>query len=324
MVPQTEEWMIERFGKFSRSASAGLNFAVPFIESVAYKRSLKETTISMMTQTAVTRDNVSIGIDGVLYVKVVDAFAASYGIEDPHFAITQLAQTTMRSEIGRLTLDATFLERDQLNARIVESINVASAAWGLQCMRYEIRDISPPPAVRAAMEMQAEAERRKRALILDSQGEQEAEVNLAQGKKQAAVLASEAAMQERINLALGDASAIEAQAEATAKAVRHVAAALATQGGLDASTLRVAEQYVAAFKALAGSGSTVVVPANTGDVASMVSTAMAIYRNGKLGVPGAGEGSGGSGAASSGDDETAAHRYAKEEAARALEAAGTP
>jgi regulator of protease activity HflC (stomatin/prohibitin superfamily) len=256
------------------------------------------------TQTAVTRDNVSIGIDGVLYVRVVDAYAAAYGVEDAHFAITQLAQTTMRSEIGKLTLDATFLERDQLNASIVESINAAAVAWGIQCMRYEIRDIAPPPAVRAAMEMQAEAERRRRALILDSEGEQEAEINLAKGKKAAVILASEAAMQERINLALGDARAIEAQAEATANAVRLVAAAVTAHGGQQASTLRVAEQYVSAFKQLAASGSTVVVPANMGDVSSMVATAMAIYRNGQgVGMaPQSGLG-GGSGEDGGGGDE---------------------
>jgi len=326
-VPQQMAWVVERFGKFHSVLEPGLSLLVPGMHRIRYVFSLKEEALMVPSQTAVTRDNVSIGIDGVLYVKVVDAHAAAYGVEDPHFAITQLAQTTMRSEIGKLTLDTTFLERDQLNTNIVESINAASVAWGIQCMRYEIRDIAPPAAVRAAMEMQAEAERRKRALILDSQGEQEAEINLAQGRKQAAVLASEAAMQERINLGLGEARAIEAQAEASANAVKMVAEALAAKGGHDASTLRVAEQYVGAFKALAGSGSTVVVPANTGDVASMVSTAMAIYRGGQMGpamggaaappaLSGSSGGSGASAAPAEAQDADAAS-YAEEEAARA-------
>ena len=193
---------------------------------------------------AITRDNVSISIDGVLYVKVADAYKAAYGVEDPHFAITQLAQTTMRSEIGKISLDNTFKEREALNAHIVQAINAAALDWGISCMRYEIRDISPPKAVRAAMELQAEAERRKRALILDSEGEQEAEVNLARGKKMSAVLASEAAMQERINLAKGEAAATEAKAEATATAIRKLATAISSEGGQHAVSLRVAEQYL--------------------------------------------------------------------------------
>jgi regulator of protease activity HflC (stomatin/prohibitin superfamily) len=272
-------WVVERFGRFQKVLEPGLQFLIPVMHKVRYVFSLKEEALMVPSQAAVTRDNVSINIDGVLYVKVVDAERAAYGVEDPHFAITQLAQTTMRSEIGKLTLDETFLERDRLNASIVEAINAASADWGISCMRYEIRDIAPPQAVRVAMEMQAEAERRKRALILDSQGEREAEVNLAEGKKAAAVLASEAKMQERKNLALGEAVAIEAHAIASAKAVRELALALNEDGGSAACTLRVAEQYVGAFKELAASGSTVVVPANAGDIGSMVAQAMAVYRS---------------------------------------------
>ena len=280
IVPQQNAFVVERFGRFHSVLEPGLRLLVPFMHRVRYVFSLKEEALTVPSQSAVTRDNVSIGIDGVLYIKVIDAVKAAYGVEDPHFAITQLAQTTMRSEIGKLSLDETFLERDRLNASIVEAINAAAADWGIACMRYEIRDIAPPAGVRAAMEMQAEAERRKRALILDSQGEQEAEVNLAQGKKAAAVLASEAAMQERINLAEGEAKAIEVQAAASAGAVRTLAAAMGQAGGHDASALRVAEQYVSAFKELAASGSTVVVPANTGDVGAMVAQAMAIYKAG--------------------------------------------
>lgn len=287
VVPQQMAWVVERFGKFNRILEPGLSLLVPVMHKVRYVFSLKEEALTVPSQTAVTRDNVSIGIDGVLYVKVVDAHKAAYGVEDPHFAITQLAQTTMRSEIGKLSLDETFLERDLLNRNIVLAINAAASDWGITCMRYEIRDIAPPQGVKVAMEMQAEAERRKRALILDSEGERSAEVNLAEGKKTAAVLASEAAMQESINLARGEAEAIAAKAAASAKAVRLLADAMGRQGGAEASSLRVAEQYVSAFKDLAASGSVVVVPANTGDVGAMVAQAMAIYKgvSAKEGLP---------------------------------------
>ena len=243
VVPQQQAYIVERFGKYQKVLEPGLQFLIPLVHRIRYVFSLKEEALVVPSQSAVTRDNVNIHIDGVLYVKVVDPYNAAYGVEDPHFAITQLAQTTMRSEIGRLSLDETFLERDRLNASIVEAINAAAADWGIACMRYEIRDIAPPNAVRLAMEMQAEAERRKRALILDAQGEQEA-----------TVLASEAAMQERINLAKGEAAAIEAQAAASAKAVAVLAEALRGEGGQEACALRVAEQYVQAFKGLAASG----------------------------------------------------------------------
>lgn len=285
VVPQQQAWVVEKFGKFQKVLDPGLQFLVPVVNRIRYVFSLKEEALVVPSQSAVTRDNVNINIDGVLYIKVVDAVRAAYGVEDPHFAITQLAQTTMRSEIGRLSLDETFLERDRLNASIVEAINAATEPWGISCMRYEIRDIAPPNAVRVAMEMQAEAERRKRALILDSQGEQEAEVNLAQGKARATVLASEAAMQERINLARGEAAAIEAQAAASAKAVAVLAEAMRADGGQEACALRVAEQYVSAFKGLAASGSTVVVPANAADVGGMVAQAMAVYRATAATVP---------------------------------------
>jgi len=277
IVPQQMAWVVERFGRFDRVLEPGLRFLMPFVHRVRYVFSLKEEAISVPSQTAITRDNVSIQIDGVLYVKVTDAVKASYGVEDPHFAVTQLAQTTMRSEIGKLSLDSMFVERDILNISIVEAINAAAADWGISCMRYEIRDITPPRAVRAAMEMQAEAERRRRALILDSEGEKEAEVNIAEGKKLARVLASEAAMQERINNGKGDAVALEAHASASAAATRMMAAALQTSGGDAAISMRLAEQYVAAFKAIAQTGNTIVVPANAGDVGSMIAQAMGIY-----------------------------------------------
>jgi len=278
VVPQQKAWVVERFGRFDKVLEPGLRFLLPFVHRIRYVFSLKEETISVPSQTAITRDNVSLTIDGVLYVKVTDAYKASYGVEDPHFAVTQLAQTTMRSEIGKLSLDSMFVERESLNNNIVEAINAAASDWGISCMRYEIRDITPPHAVRAAMEMQAEAERRRRALILDSEGEKEAEVNIATGKKMARVLASEATMQERINIGKGEAAAVEAHAAASAAATRTIAAALATSAASDATAYRLAEQYVAAFKCIAQTGNTVVVPANSGDVGAMVAQAMAIYK----------------------------------------------
>jgi len=277
VVPQQSAWVVERFGRFHTILEPGLRFLLPGVNRIRYVFSLKEEALTVPSQAAITRDNVSISIDGVLYVKVVDAYKAAYGVEDPHFAITQLAQTTMRSEIGKLSLDKTFEERDLLNTNIVASINAAAADWGIACMRYEIRDITPPQAVRTAMEMQAEAERRKRALILDSEGEQMAEVNLANGKKMSTVLASEAMMQERINLAKGEAAAIEAKAYASASAIRTLAGAIGSKGGQDATSLRLAEQYVAAFASLAKTSNTVVVPANAGDIGAMVAQSMAIY-----------------------------------------------
>lgn len=279
IVPQQMAWVVERFGRFDKVLEPGLRFLLPWVHRVSYTFSLKEEAISVPSQTAITKDNVSISIDAVLYVKVIDAYKAAYGVEDPHFAVTQLAQTTMRSEIGKLSLDKMFEERENLNAHIVAAINSASADWGISCMRYEIRDITPPRAVKAAMEMQAEAERRKRALILDSEGEREAEVNIANGKKLARVLASEAEMQERANIGKGEAMALELHAVASANATKRVAEALLSSGGQASASLRLAEQYVLAFKALAKEGNCVVVPANAGDVSSMVAQATGIYKS---------------------------------------------
>jgi len=229
------------------------------------------------SQTAITKDNVSITIDGILYVRVTDPYKASYGIDDPHYAVTQLAQTTMRSELGKISLDRTFQERDTLNSNIVASINAASEPWGIQCMRYEIRDIVPPKAVRAAMELEAEAERRKRAAILDSEGDRQSTVNAAEGDKTSAILRSEANRQERINLAEAEARATELAAEASAAAIERIAASLRTAGGADAVAMRLAEQYIRAFGAMAKHSNTLVVPANAADAASMVASALAVF-----------------------------------------------
>lgn len=267
-VPQRFAYVIERFGKFDRVVDAGIHFIVPIIDRVAYIHSLKEQTIPIAQQMAITMDNVYISIDGVLYLQIVDPVKASYGVTNIYYAMTQLAQTTMRSELGKITLDKTFAERESLNANIVESINSAAEPWGVKCLRYEIRDITPPESVRHAMELQAEAERRKRATILDSEGAQQSDINLADGARQAAVLTAQ-----------GEAAAIIARAEATAKGINLVAEAIANQGGHNAVTLRVAEQYIEAFGNIAKQGNTILLPANSGDASSMIAQAMSIYNS---------------------------------------------
>ncbi|KAK4528007.1 hypothetical protein GAYE_SCF47G5941 [Galdieria yellowstonensis] len=278
VVPQQWNYIVERFGKLHSKLEPGLHFLIPFIDRIAYVHSLKEEAISIPNQMAITRDNVTIHIDGVLYVKVEDAVLASYGVENPYRALALLAQTTMRSELGKLSLDKTFEEREALNARIVNAINDAAKDWGMRCLRYEIRDISPPANVRKAMELQAEAERRKRAQILDSEGEQQSDINIAEGRKRATILSSEAVRAEQINRANGEAEAILLKANATAKGIATVAASIRANGGLDAVSLRIAEQYIAAFSNLAKESNTILLPSNTNDVSSMVSQALSIFK----------------------------------------------
>lgn len=277
-VPQQEAWIVERMGRFNRILQPGLNFLIPVVDKVKYVQSLKEIAIDIPKQSAITLDNVTLSIDGVLYLRILDPYKASYGVEDPEFAITQLAQTTMRSELGKITMDSVFRERESLNIAIVEIINKASAAWGISCLRYEIRDIKLPQRVQDAMQMQVEAERKKRAAILESEGVREADINVAEGKKRSRILASEAERTEQINQASGEASAIFARAEARAKSLRVVAKALAVQDGANAASLNVAELYVQAFGKLAQKGNTLILPTNTGDVSSMVAQAMTIYK----------------------------------------------
>ncbi|XP_046970124.1 stomatin-like protein 2, mitochondrial isoform X1 [Vanessa cardui] len=276
-VPQQEAWIVERMGKFHRILEPGLNLLWPVVDKIKYVQSLKEIAIDVPKQSAITSDNVTLSIDGVLYLRIIDPYLASYGVEDPEFAITQLAQTTMRSELGQISLDKVFRERESLNVSIVHAINKASEAWGITCLRYEIRDIKLPTRVHEAMQMQVEAERRKRAAILESEGVRAADINVAEGKRQARILASEAEKQEQINKASGEAQAMLAVAEARARGLTMIASALSNPESKNAASLTLAEQYVAAFNKLARTTNTLILPANAGDVTNLVGQAMSIY-----------------------------------------------
>lgn len=277
IVPQQQAWIVEKLGRFDRKLEPGLNLLVPFIERVAYKHSLKEFAYEVQEQPAITRDNVTMMMDGMLYLRIVDPVQASYGVSDPIYAVSQLAQTTMRSEIGKLSLDQCFEERETLNANIVTAINQASQTWGIQCMRYEIKNITPPNTVLKAMELQVAADRQKRAEILQSEGQRQAKINMAEGAKQEVVLNSEAALTDQVNRAKGEAEAIIAVAEATAKGIEMIAKAIAAPGGQEAISLRVAEQYVTAFSKLAKTSTTVLLPANANDTGSMVAQALTVF-----------------------------------------------
>ncbi|GAB6031227.1 Stomatin-like protein 2, mitochondrial [Chamberlinius hualienensis] len=278
-VPQQEAWIAERMGKYYKTMQPGLNILLPVVDRVKYVQSLKEIAIDIPKQSAITADNVTLSIDGVLYLKIIDPYKASYGVEDPEFAITQLAQTTMRSELGKISLDSVFRERESLNVAIVEVINKASAAWGISCLRYEIRDIKLPQRVQDAMQMQVEAERKKRAAVLESEGVREADINIAEGKKRARILISEADKTEQINKAQGEASAILAKAEARGKSVEIISQALSQKNGVNAASLNVAELYVKAFGRIAKTTNTVILPSDAGNISSMVTQAMSIYQN---------------------------------------------
>jgi len=266
-------------GKFHRILQPGLAILIPFIDRIAYVKSLKENAIEIPSQSAITADNVTLELDGILYTRVFDAYKASYGVEDAEYAISQLAQTTMRSEIGQLTLDHVLKERANLNANITAAINEAAQDWGVTCLRYEIRDIHAPEGVVEAMHRQVTAERSKRAEILESEGQRQSAINVAEGKKQSVILASEALKQEQINLATGEAEAIRVKAQATAQGIDSVARAIAEgkDSAQGAVSLSVAEKYVEAFGKLAKEGTSVIVPGNVGDIGSMIASAMAVY-----------------------------------------------
>jgi regulator of protease activity HflC (stomatin/prohibitin superfamily) len=274
VVPQQNAFIVERLGRFAGVLDAGFHVLVPFVDTIRYRHTLKEQAMDIPEQVCITRDNVQVAVDGILYLKVLDPERASYGINNYQFAITQLAQTTLRSEIGKIELDKTFEERSTINIQVVTEVDKASEAWGVKVLRYEIKNITPPADIIAAMEKQMRAEREKRSLILQSEGERDAAINTAEGQKQQVIKASEAKKQQQINEAEGQASAIMAVAKATAEGIRSVAQSIQAEGGYEAVQLRVAEQYVAQFGNIARAGNTLVVPANLGDVASMIALAM--------------------------------------------------
>ncbi|HEY3516070.1 MAG TPA: stomatin-like protein [Gammaproteobacteria bacterium] len=277
VVPQQSAYIVERLGKYSSTLHAGFHILFPFIERIAYRHSLKESALDIAEQICITKDNVQVGIDGVLYLQVLDPARASYGISDYHFAISQLAQTTLRSEIGKIDLDRTFEERATINANVVTELDKASEPWGVKVLRYEIRNINPPADVLQAMEKQMRAEREKRAVILTSEGDRDAKINQAEGEKQRVIKESEANRQQQINEAAGEAEAILAVATATAEGLRRVAEAVSSGGGREAMQLRIAESYVAQFGNLARNTNTLVVPANLSDIASMIAMATKVF-----------------------------------------------
>ncbi|MGI8671277.1 MAG: SPFH domain-containing protein [Luteitalea sp.] len=278
VVPQQSAYVVERLGRFAGTLDAGFHILVPFIDVVRYKHSLKETAIDIPAQVCITRDNVQVGVDGVLYLKVLNPERASYGISDYIFAISQLAQTTLRSEVGKIDLDKTFEERTNINTQVVSEVDKATDPWGVKVLRYEIKNITPPSDVLAAMEKQMRAEREKRAVILTSEGQRDAAINSADGAKQEVIKASEARRQQQINEAEGQSSAIMAVARATAEGIREVASALQVPGGTEAVQLRVAEQYITQFGNLARTNNTMIVPATTTDLAGMIATAMQVMK----------------------------------------------
>jgi regulator of protease activity HflC (stomatin/prohibitin superfamily) len=280
VVPQQSAYVVERLGKYSNTLNAGFHILVPFVDAIRYRHSLKEIAIDIPEQICITKDNVQVGIDGVLYMKVLNPERSSYGITDYTFAITQLAQTTLRSEVGKIELDRTFEERTNINLAVVSELDKATEPWGVKVLRYELKNINPPHDVLAAMEKQMRAEREKRATVLTSEGQRDAAINTAEGEKQQVIKASEATQQQQINEAEGEAAAILSVAAATAEGIRKVAEAIKTPGGQEAVQLRVAEQYVTQFGNLAQKGNTLVVPATLSDLGSMISMAMSAIRQG--------------------------------------------
>lgn len=281
IVPQRVAYIVERLGKFHGTLEAGFHILVPFIDKVAYKHTLKETAVDVPSQTCITQDNISVEVDGILYLQVVDARKASYGISNYQFASTQLAQTTMRSVIGKLELDKTFEERDLINSTIVDAVDKASDPWGVKVTRYEVKNIEPPNSIKDAMEKQMRAVREKRALIAESEGEKQAKINRAEGDKQELIERSEGEKQRRINEADGRATEIEKVAQATAKGIREIATAINEEGGINAVNLRVAEQYITEFGKLAKSTNSLIIPSDLSDTASMIASAMTVIKDQK-------------------------------------------
>jgi regulator of protease activity HflC (stomatin/prohibitin superfamily) len=284
VVPQQNAWVVERLGKFHEVLQPGLNVIIPFFDRVAYRHSLKEVPFDVPEQVCITKDNTQLAVDGIVYYQVTDARLASYGTSDYLLAITQLAQTTLRSEVGKMELDKTFESRDELNRQIVSVLDQAGRPWGVKVLRYEVKNLTPPEAILRAMQQQITAEREKRALIAKSEGERQQQINIADGEKQAAVLNSEGQKTAAINQAQGEATALRLVAEATAAAVRAVAEAINTPGGQSAANLKVAEQYILQFGQLAKTNNTMIVPSNLSDVASVVASAMTVLERTKAGI----------------------------------------
>jgi regulator of protease activity HflC (stomatin/prohibitin superfamily) len=278
VVPQQRAFILERLGKYNSTLQPGINFIIPFVDRIAYKHGLKEQAYDIHEQICITRDNVQVRVDGVIFLQVVDAHKASYGVNDYVFAVTQLAQTTMRSEIGKIDLDKTFVERMAINQAVVAAIDEAAISWGVKVLRYEIKNIDPPVTVLQAMEKQMQAEREKRAVILESEGKKQFAINTAQGQKERVVLESEGIKLEQINRAQGEAAAILSVADATAESIRKVAAAIQEKGGMEAVQLQVAEQYIEQFGKLAKEGNTLILPGNLTDMGSMIASAMTVIK----------------------------------------------
>jgi len=277
VVPQKTVFIVERLGKYSRTLEAGFHILVPFVDRIAHKHSLKEFAMDVPSQACITKDNIQVEVDGILYYQIVDPVKASYGVNDYAFASVQLAQTTMRSEVGKIELDRTFEEREKINGEIVSAVDKAAVPWGMKVTRYEIKNIVPPASIKDAMEKQMRAEREKRALIAESEGDKQAKINRAEGDKQEAIARSEGEKMKRINEAEGRAAEIERVAMATAKGIREIATAINERGGMDAVNLRIAEQYLGEFGKLAKSTNTMILPSNLADVAGIVATVSRVF-----------------------------------------------
>jgi len=285
IVPQQSAWVVERLGRFHGVLDPGLNLIIPFLDRVAYVHSLKEVPLDVPEQVCITKDNTQLAVDGILYYQVTDPRLASYGSANYIMAVSQLAQTTLRSEIGKMELDKTFESREDINRQIVHALDEAGRNWGIKVLRYEIKSLTPPETILRAMQAQITAEREKRALIAKSEGQRQQEINLADGEKQAAVLRSEGDKQAAINKAQGEATAIRVIAEATAAGVRSVAEAMSEKGGMDAANLKVAQQYIDAFGLLASKSNTMIIPSNTSDIAGFVATAMSVLDKARQAQP---------------------------------------
>lgn len=278
IVPQKSAFIIERLGKYTSTLDAGFHILAPFVDKVAYKHTLKEQAVDVPPQTCITRDNIAVEVDGILYMQVLDPKKASYGINDYRFASTQLAQTTMRSIIGKLELDKTFEERETINGSIVDAVDKASDPWGVKVTRYEVKNINPPQSIRDAMEKQMRAEREKRATIAESEGDRQAKINRAEGDRASMIAESEGEKQKRINEAEGRSAEIEKVAHATAKGIREIAAAINDKGGSDAVNLRIAEQYITEFGKLAKTNNSIIIPSNLSDIAGMIKSASSVLK----------------------------------------------